>query len=817
MSSGGSILRAVIPASLLKTIHDIKEIATKHTDEDIYFMLKECNMDPNETVQKLLYLDAFHEVKRKRDKKKPSESVQASERHRGTSGMQRRGARGSRGSNSSTYLSNDAGDRKLASAVQENGRKCRVPTSPDLVIPVQHNTQTDVADFDTNSSNGSAGPTSLSNWSSEYENAAPISADNIDDTRQLNSTTEVNKLSKNPALPIGATKQAQTSTLGPIPASTPSTTLTVMSPGGFERKNLESRSSDLLTSSVPVSSVYSSASNPVTSLNQQNPGVMGTIKCETGGLKIGSKFTAPESRLTADQDFANDVVVATRTSNINHKASQGVERSQSSECQIVVSFSNHNSTSAAVANQDCWSLQQDNGSSHAMGEQGAIGSLEADVPSLPKVNDSDLEQAKSQLNRKLESLNLPSHQLVIFPDHIQVPEAYRHGLTFGSLDAAFSHNNSLSENTRLVEGITPANQDASTDPSLSHGNALPPAQESGYSGHHPQSFPAMPENLSQLEVNVRPAALPTSELPKPEILPMIAGSPFPFLHTAPDYGYGIVPPMLGSHLVSVEGAEVRNTSVPSTPGSSQSATQTVGVDPNSVALSTQMFPLFRHPYLSNYIPMNPYFAHLYMPPSANQFLCHNGFSQQASTGNLCVPPQAAAIDVKFPISSMFKSGNIDPNLTHFAFPSVYGSLGSSSPGYGLSATLTPGSSSTNEDLTAPELKEKNMSSVVKQNEESHGWTSVPGRDVSTLQANSFYTIAHGQQVTDPPAHSSQGSLAGMYHLRATTVTPSVISSLPPYCQAMVGSVDSMVPPSNTYHQPHSQISWNSELLNRESV
>lgn len=55
MSTGVS--RVIIPSNVRKTIDDIKEIAAgKHTDEDIYAMLKECNMDPNDTAQKLLYL-----------------------------------------------------------------------------------------------------------------------------------------------------------------------------------------------------------------------------------------------------------------------------------------------------------------------------------------------------------------------------------------------------------------------------------------------------------------------------------------------------------------------------------------------------------------------------------------------------------------------------------------------------------------------------------------------------------------------------------------------------------------------------------------
>ncbi|KAL0443256.1 UNVERIFIED_CONTAM: GBF-interacting protein 1-like [Sesamum latifolium] len=51
--------RVSISDSLRKTIQDIKEITGKHSDEDVYAMLKECNMDPNETAQKLLYLGNY--------------------------------------------------------------------------------------------------------------------------------------------------------------------------------------------------------------------------------------------------------------------------------------------------------------------------------------------------------------------------------------------------------------------------------------------------------------------------------------------------------------------------------------------------------------------------------------------------------------------------------------------------------------------------------------------------------------------------------------------------------------------------------------
>ena len=52
--SGGGSRASSIPNCVRKTIENIKEITGNHSDDEIYAMLKECSMDPNETAQKLL-------------------------------------------------------------------------------------------------------------------------------------------------------------------------------------------------------------------------------------------------------------------------------------------------------------------------------------------------------------------------------------------------------------------------------------------------------------------------------------------------------------------------------------------------------------------------------------------------------------------------------------------------------------------------------------------------------------------------------------------------------------------------------------------
>ena len=57
MSGGG--FRVSISSSVKKMIQNIKEITGDHTEEEIYAMLKECAMDPNEAAQKLLMQGIF--------------------------------------------------------------------------------------------------------------------------------------------------------------------------------------------------------------------------------------------------------------------------------------------------------------------------------------------------------------------------------------------------------------------------------------------------------------------------------------------------------------------------------------------------------------------------------------------------------------------------------------------------------------------------------------------------------------------------------------------------------------------------------------
>ncbi|XP_020230526.1 uncharacterized protein LOC109811252 isoform X2 [Cajanus cajan] len=62
-----------VPATAAKVVRSVKEIVNC-AEEEIYAALKECDMDVNRAVEKLLAQDTFHEVRSKRDRRKEGAS-----------------------------------------------------------------------------------------------------------------------------------------------------------------------------------------------------------------------------------------------------------------------------------------------------------------------------------------------------------------------------------------------------------------------------------------------------------------------------------------------------------------------------------------------------------------------------------------------------------------------------------------------------------------------------------------------------------------------------------------------------------------------
>ncbi|XP_062105749.1 uncharacterized protein LOC133817290 isoform X2 [Humulus lupulus] len=74
-SKNGTGLGELSPATR-KMIQNLKEIVSNCPETEIYAVLRECNMDPDDAVHRLLSQDTFHEVKSKRERRKEMKETQ---------------------------------------------------------------------------------------------------------------------------------------------------------------------------------------------------------------------------------------------------------------------------------------------------------------------------------------------------------------------------------------------------------------------------------------------------------------------------------------------------------------------------------------------------------------------------------------------------------------------------------------------------------------------------------------------------------------------------------------------------------------------
>jgi len=77
---------------------------------------------------------------------------------------------------------------------------------------------------------------------------------------------------------------------------------------------------------------------------------------------------------------------------------------------------------------------------------------EAALHSLPATSSVSLDEPTSKLRNKLEELQFSDTKHVIIPNHLQVPESERTGLSFGSFDANFGLSTSFVNDTESEKG-----------------------------------------------------------------------------------------------------------------------------------------------------------------------------------------------------------------------------------------------------------------------------------------------------------------------------------------------------------------------------
>ncbi|KAL4598728.1 hypothetical protein ACB092_11G078200 [Castanea dentata] len=863
--SGGGSSRVSIPIDIQKMIDDIKEITVNPSEEEIYAMLKECSMDPNETIQKLLLQDPFHVVTRKHGKRKENPNNKESAESRWRPGGQGRGGRGGRGNFAPRHTSHDAGGGRNSGPGKENG----VNQAAEKAVPPTLQTSQDTKTKDK----------SLAISSTTVIANGP---------EVISSSVSINNLENAPP-PDDANKN---------------TVITFGTGDSHRQPTLSSSNFSASTTSSSSSAVCFSPLDPVLvpSNDSRLPGAVGAIKREVGSNRPPGE---PNAIVLAENKLAAAAEISSTTQGKMSSKSQGVGKNLLAESSQPSSTLTHSGSSVsrpssnynnrpqqiispqkAVGPNKEWKPKptninvQDSGTAAAPEAPTIL--VEATAQTQHDTSVLDMEEATSKLQRKLEELHLPQRQLVILPNHIHVPESERTKLSFGSFGADFGVTTSYvsgpvsdKSSTSLSE-ISQGIEESVDEQASSNQNALATAEEGDYPDH-PQSPTRVPENLSSGDGDVSSSAIPEYTESKQDTTLPSGGHQYSMVQTSPTYGFGFVPPMIGSQLAPVENCEsqVRDVSrVPSyivqqpydpsyyaqfyrsgadsdgrlspfanpaaatkyngnvatlPPPSSQSpqeggvlstagptplATQAAGLMQSSIAVTQQPVPVFRPAgvhishYPPNYIPYGHYYSPFFVPPPLHQYLGNSAFPQQPPAGSVYpAPPPAPATGVKYPLPQ-YKPGTNTGNPAHMGMPGGYGPYGSPPAGYNPSSAATTGNSTSNEDLNVSQFKENNVYISGQQSEGSAVWVAAPSRDVASLPTSSFYNLPpQGQHVTFTPTQAGHGTFAGVYH-PAQAVTAAMVHPIMQQSQTMAGAVDMVGPGGSVYQQTQqAQINW----------
>ncbi|TMX03727.1 hypothetical protein EJD97_014618 [Solanum chilense] len=861
---GGGGARVSIPSTVKKTIHNIKEITGNHSDDEIYAMLKECSMDPNETAQKLLYQDTFHEVKRKRDRRRENLNKESAE-PTWKPAMQGRGNKGSRGNFTPRHVLLDAGGGRNSRPDKENGAShvsgksvnpSSVPTVEGKNTSSARAIRPGVVAFGSNNVVPNA-HASAGRGIKQSETTA--GADSIKSEEPLQSASHDAK--RSPRVSVGTRDML-----------------------GQKMPNFSNSSTSL--SSPPSSGAYFSASDPVLlpSHDSRPLGAVGTIRREVGSQRAPFENFPTNSNgsktATEVSDSRSSIVQANMSSKFQGLVKNPLlENPQSASSALGVSSlsrptSNYNNRSPLVGPQKAgpgmeWKPKPTNNSIAQISVSSAAGSsdvstVSTEVNTQPQPPGVDVETREGtlELQQKLEKSHISDIQHVIIPNHLHVPEVEKLGFCFGSFEASLSlristNSAAESEKTLSLSGTSEDIEEKINDQLSSDQNPSTAAEGADCSDQSPPS--GGQENLSAKTEDVS-SSIPEYSESKQGTLQ--GGHQYSVVHTSPNYSFGFVPPTLGSQLAPFEISESQSRDVSRLPNfvvqqpidptsyyaqyyrssvdgdgrispfhsagvstkynanvavvppqTSQEggnaptslATQAAGIMQCSAAVTQQSLPVFRQAtgmhlphYPPNYIPYAHYFSPYYVPPTAiHQFLSNGAFPQQPQAGSVYPPPPGAAPRYS---PSQHRSGANVGNSTHIGVPGTYGPYGSSTSNYTPVSTTGGGNPASNEDLSASSFKDS------QQQSEGSGVWITPGRDLSSLQASSFFNLPQGQ-VTFTPTQPGHGNIAGLYH-PAQPVTAQTVHPLMRQSQTMSGRIDMVGPTATVYQQPHhSQINW----------
>ncbi|XP_051151898.1 GBF-interacting protein 1-like [Andrographis paniculata] len=548
MSSGvkASAGRVSIPSGVRKTIENIKEITGQnHSEDEIYAMLRDCSMDPNETAQKLLQLDTFHEVRRKRDKRKENQNKEPAEL-KWKQGAQARSSRVSRGNYSLRYTSNVTSGGRGAVAPRESATS-NLPEKGIGKVPVvgsqdmRKNAASSIASPIAAVSNGPSGVTSK-DASVVQDNHASRGGVNLS-----NTSTSIKK-SEGPLQPQPRAKSIENDK-------------------SLRNKDIQQQPILEISTSPAPASGFLTSSGPVMSSSQDF-----SVPSTVGTVEVGNQDVTAE---LIGGGISESKSSSAKTSTSKLALQSGSGRNQPLDPMPVTSStggvsigsrpaSSYNNRSQVIGQQKVgpgkeWKPKSTN--AHNSQSVATAPSSEASTVSVGCHTESQTtpvvptsEEATLGMQRKFEELHISDSQHVIIPNHLHVPEVAKLGFCFGSFDASFGldvNPNGVpgsDELPPLSEPPSEATDEPVQEPQTSNQSPLAVAEntETNYPDC-PPSPSQQPENVAPNEVEVSLSVAPDFSEAKPEVS---TGSHQTVVRTSSAYNLGFIPSILSGQLTS---------------------------------------------------------------------------------------------------------------------------------------------------------------------------------------------------------------------------------------------------------------------------
>ncbi|KAD4889393.1 hypothetical protein R6Q59_033747 [Mikania micrantha] len=804
-----------LSAGVRKTIQSIKEIVGNHSDADIYVTLKETNMDPNETAQKLLNQDHFHEVKRKRDKKKEvtslKESVPMKPRKPTEQLVQ--------GTKPNTY--SDRNPFRRAGFVRNNvsgrTRQFRVVRDNRMIQ---------------NETRESKPPAKSS--------VVVTTKEPLTSTSSEKSSAEASKTLKSPVNPPFDSLSKQVKGIS-LTASGRRPLVSKVAPP----IQVATKPHDSVTSpNSSVVGVYSSSSDPVhiPSLASRTAANVGAIKREIGPVG-GRRHATSESHAKLASVQATPVPNTKdhfRSFTAISKTDQHSHSNVAESVQSGRSFNNQYSSrphqqlvthqKVPQANKE-WKPKPSQKPS--VTEVGVIGTPKKSTSSPAKTS-KDLATEAAQLQDKTPN---NKDQNVIIAAHIRVSETDRIRLTFGSLgiESDLSQTPGFQEARRADESRaeplaslstsshessideTPGSKQVELVDEQSPGSASPGSgiSEPQLTDRVESSSPQNMESYTNIGLvrQSSPSYVPseTHQQKGPSEMPSFSQAYDPQTGYDISYFRPASDEPLRSQVLQIpqEGfsSHVAN-SIPAT---------TIPMVQQQAPVAAQMYPQVHLPHFANLMPYRQFLSPVYVPPMVMPGYSNNPtYSPHPSTGSSYVmmaganSPHVSANGLKYAIPQ-YKS-------VQAGSPTGFGNF-TSPTGYALNTPGVVGSASGLDDSSRLKYKDGNVYVPNPQAETSELWMNP--RDVPGMQSASYYMAGQSPHATYLASHtshaasfnaaaaaaaqSSQMQFPGLYH----PPQPSAVAN-PHHMGGNVGvGLGAGAPGAQVgYQQPQlSQLSW----------